>query len=75
MAASTVRAETSAKPFPRVCRTGRAAETYAVGDSPAALVLAIERPIDELEVTPRNRAHHALMTGYLMRDLSFLGVQ
>ncbi|MEO1226015.1 MAG: hypothetical protein AAFX92_17485 [Pseudomonadota bacterium] len=55
--------------------TGGTAETYVVGDSPAALVLAIESPIDEMDVALRNLAHHALVTGYMMRDLSFLGVQ
>lgn len=55
--------------------TGGMAETYVVGDTPAALVLAIESPIDQMDVALRNVAHHALMTGYMMRDLSFLGVQ
>jgi len=54
---------------------GGMAETYVVGDSPAALVLTIESPIDEMDVALRNRAHHAFMTGYMRGDLSFLGVQ
>ncbi|MEM7442076.1 MAG: hypothetical protein AAF414_01975 [Pseudomonadota bacterium] len=55
--------------------TGGTAQTYVVGDRPAALVLAIERPVDDMDAAVRNLAHNALMTGYMMRDLSFLGVR
>lgn len=55
--------------------TGGTAQTYVVGDGPAALVLSIEQPMTDDEDNGRNLAYHALLSGYMMGDLSFLGAQ
>ncbi|MEM7446188.1 MAG: hypothetical protein AAF414_22905 [Pseudomonadota bacterium] len=55
--------------------TGGEAETFVVGDSPAALVLSIERSMDGEDQEARNLAFHALFGSYIRSDLSLLATQ
>lgn len=54
--------------------TGGDAQAYVVGGSPAALVLAIERPM-EGEDEHRNLVYQALAEAYLLGDLGLLATQ
>lgn len=49
--------------------TGGEAEAFVVGDGPAALVLAIERPMDGEQQEAGNLVFQALFEGYITDDL------
>jgi hypothetical protein len=54
---------------------GGTADAFIVGETPAVLMLAIERAMDEGEYEERNLPYHFLINAYMRRDLAILGVR